>query len=176
MKKGPIALGMACLLALGACSDPGNGAGTGGTSSEEMSSVNSEEAGSTVESNGEGVGERADAGIEIKILEDQADDREHEHGGHVSISLKKDVMDSRVLVTTVTEAGEPLTEANVRFEYWLEGEEKHTYTDADENSEGVYEGISEFSEPGAYKLKVHVEKGDELHAHKPYLLEVAEKE
>ncbi|WP_273833797.1 FixH family protein [Guptibacillus sedimenti] len=179
MKKGPIALGMACLLALGACSDPGNGAGTGGTSSKEMSSVNSEETGSTVESNGEGVGETTDAGIEIKISEDQADDREHEeghgHGGHVSISLKNDVMDPALLVTTVTEAGESLTEANVRFEYWIEGEEKHTYTDADENSEGVYEGISEISEPGTYKLKVHVEKGDELHAHKPYVLEVAEK-
>ncbi|MYL65062.1 hypothetical protein GLW07_17020 [Bacillus hwajinpoensis] len=124
--------------------------------------------------------ETTGAGIEIKISEDQSDDREHEeghehgHGGHVSISLKNDEVDPTGLVTTITEAEEPLTEANVRFEYWIEGEKKHTYTDADENSEGVYEGISEISEPGTYTLKVHVEKGEELHT-QPYVLEVAEK-
>ena len=183
MKKGAVTIGIACLLALGACSETGNNAasGTGETSSEEMSSVNSEEAGSPVESDGEGAEEATDAGIEIKISEDQADDgeqeegHEHGHGGNVSISLKNDEMDPAVLVTTVTEAEQPLTEANVRFEYWIEGEEKHTYTDAEENSEGMYEGTSEISEPGTYMLKVHVEKGEELHTHKPYVLEVAEK-
>ncbi|MCA0173898.1 FixH family protein [Bacillus sp. RAR_GA_16] len=78
-------------------------------------------------------------------------------------------------MTTVTESEQPLTEANVRFEYWKEGEEKHTYTDTEENSEGMYEGTTEMSDPGTYKLKVHVEKGEELHTHKPYVLEVAEK-
>ncbi len=88
-----------------------------------MSSVNSEESGSAVECNGEGVKETTDAGIEIKISEDQSDDREYEegleqgHGGNVSISLKNDEVDPTVLVTTITEAGQPLTEANVRFEY-----------------------------------------------------------
>ena len=80
MKKGLVPIGIACWLALGACSGTGNNAasGTGDTSSEKMSSVNSEEVGSAVESNGEGVKETTDAGIEIKISEDQSDDREHE--------------------------------------------------------------------------------------------------
>ncbi|MFP3441928.1 hypothetical protein R0K18_29765, partial [Pantoea sp. SIMBA_133] len=75
-------IGIACLLALGACSGTGNNAasGPGETSSVKMSSVNSEEAGSAVESNGEGVEETTDAGIEIKISEDQSDDREHDEG------------------------------------------------------------------------------------------------
>ncbi|WP_166000480.1 FixH family protein [Bacillus sp. Cs-700] len=177
MKKATIAIGMAGLLALGACSDTGNSAESGETSSE----ANSEEVGSMeVNKEGGAAEEEADAGMEIMISESQADVSEHEeghgHGADVAISLENDEMDPAVLMTTITEAQQPLTEANVRFEYWKEGEEKHTYTDAEENSEGMYEGNLELSDPGMYKLKVHVEKGDELHTHKPYVLEVAEKE
>lgn len=182
MKKSAVAVGLACFVALGACSGPGESTTNGSekASNEEMSSTSvNGSAGSAVEKEGDGAEKTVDGGIKIMISEAQSDEGEHEdghgHGGHVSISLKNDEMDPAVLMTTVTESEQPLTEANVRFEYWKEGEEKHTYTDTEENSEGMYEGTTEMSDPGTYKLKVHVEKGEELHTHKPYVLEVAEK-
>ena len=180
MKKSSVAVGLACLVALGACSGPDD-SDTGKASNEEMShtSATNNEANTAVEKEGGVAEEAGDAGFKIRMTEDQSDESEHEeehgHGGHVGISLQNDEVDPTVLITTVTESEQPLTEANVRFEYWKEEEEKHTYSDAEENSEGMYEGATEISDPGTYKLKVHVEKGEELHTHKPYVLEVAEK-
>ncbi|MGE6204462.1 FixH family protein [Guptibacillus hwajinpoensis] len=166
MKRLSLTIGLTCLLALGACSGTGDDATN---SSEEMShsSMNSEETGSMSKN------EEAESSFKVMISEEKADEHEG-HGAHVSISLENDEMNPGVLKTTITEEEELLTEANVRFEYWKEGEEKHTYTETEEKGEGMYEGTSEISEPGMYKLKVHVEKGEELHTHKPYVLEVTE--
>ncbi|MGG1686591.1 FixH family protein [Pseudalkalibacillus sp. NRS-1564] len=182
MKRLSLTIGITCLLALGACSGAGDEAGGGNdatNSSEEasQSSMNSEEAGSmskNEETKSSEEEQMDESSFKVMISEEKTDEHEG-HGAHVSISLENDEMNPGVLMTTITEEEELLTEANVRFEYWKEGEEKHTYTETEENGEGMYEGTSEISDPGTYKLKVHVEKGEELHTHKPYVLEVTEK-
>ncbi|KEK21078.1 hypothetical protein BAMA_09820 [Bacillus manliponensis] len=60
------------------------------------------------------------------------------------------------------EAG--LTEANVKFEIWKDGAEKHEYVPAEEGTDGEYVSKHTFKEAGSYIVKVHVEKG-ELHEH-----------
>ncbi|WP_283152790.1 FixH family protein [Guptibacillus hwajinpoensis] len=175
VKRLSLTIGLASLLALGACSGTGDDATNSG---EEVSdsSMNSEETGSmskNEEAESSEEEQMNESSFKVMISEEKTDEHEG-HGAHVSISLENDEMNPGVLKTTITEEEELLTEANVRFEYWKEGEEKHTYTDTEENGEGMYEGTTEISEPGTYKLKVHVEKGEELHTHKPYVLEVTE--
>ncbi|MBN8209068.1 FixH family protein [Bacillus sp. NTK071] len=184
MKKVSLVIGIVFLLALAACSGTAdnslsNDTMANETSEEQMNNNdnNSTEAGEAMESNDE-VEEMSGPTLDIVITENSSDD-EGDHGDHhgseLGIMLKADEMDSTLLTTTVTEGKQSLTEANVRFEYWEEGEEQHTYTDAEEKGEGMYEGKIEISEPRTYMLKVHVEKGEELHTHKPYVLNVTEK-
>lgn len=65
----------------------------------------------------------------------------------------------------------PFSEANVRLEYWKDGQEKHTYMDTKENEKGKYQAKVTFKEPGNYHVKVHVKKGD-LHTYKAEKVEV----
>ncbi|WLR58915.1 FixH family protein [Guptibacillus hwajinpoensis] len=175
MKRISLTIGLTCLLALGACSGTGDEA-TNSSEEVSQSSMNSEETGSmskNEEAESSEEEQMEESSLKIMITEEKTEEHES-HGAHVSISLENDEMNPVVLMTKIAEEEELLTEANVRFEYWKEGEEKHTYTDTEENGEGMYEGTTEISEPGTYKLKVHVEKGEELHTHKPYVLEVTE--
>ncbi|MDO6654713.1 FixH family protein [Anaerobacillus sp. 1_MG-2023] len=175
MKRLSLTMGLTCLLALGACS--GTGDGSSGGNDAISSSMNSEETGSmskNEEAESSEEEQMDESSLKVMISEEKTDEHEG-HGAHVSISLKNNEINPGVLMTTITEEEELLTEANVRFEYWKEGEEKHTYTETEENGEGMYKGRSEISDLGTYKLKVHVEKGEELHTHKAYVLEVTEK-
>ncbi|WP_169525212.1 FixH family protein [Pseudalkalibacillus hwajinpoensis] len=183
MKKVSLMIGIVFLLALAACSDTAENSSSNDTmvnetSGEQMNNnaKNSTEAGDAMESNAEDE-ETSEPTLDIAITEDSSDD-EGDHGDHhgaeLGIMLEADETSSTLLTTTITEGEQSLTEANVRFEYWGEGEEQHTYTDAEEKGEGMYEGKVEISEPGTYMLKVHVEKGEELHTHKPFLLNVTE--
>ncbi|MGB8000452.1 MAG: FixH family protein, partial [Anaerobacillus sp.] len=176
------------LLALAACSgtseNSSNGSSSETSSNEQMNSesMNESEAGDAMENEEAAVSqedsEGADSSLTIMIKEEDSDDHnEHgeDHGAEIGISLQNDEMDPTLLMTEIQKGDQPLTEGDVRFEYWKEGEEKHIYTDTEEKGEGMYEGMAEISEPGTYNLKVHVEKGEELHTHKPYVLEVTEK-
>ena len=177
-------IGLVFLLALAACS----GTGENSSSNEKMAieaseekvndSKNSTEAGDVMESSDEEEDEMSEPAWEIVITEESSDD-EGDHGDHhaadLDIMLDADEMDPTLLKTSVIEEMQGLPEANVRFEYWKEGEEQHTYTDAEENGEGMYDGKVEISEPVTYMLKVHVEKGEDLHTHRAFVLDVKEK-
>ena len=94
---------------------------------------------------------------------------EHHHGsGDVSITFPLEaeypVGKSSTLHVSFEESGAPLTDANVRFEVWKDGAEKHEYIDASEKENGVYQSEYSFSETGNYKIQVHIEKG-EIHEH-----------
>lgn len=188
MKRIPLIIGLAFLLALAACSgaseNSSNGSSSETSSNEQMNSesMNESEAGDAMgnEEAAESQADRedTDSSFDIMINEASSDmDAEHseDHGAEIGIALQHDEMDPTLLMTEIQKGDQPLTEGDVRFEYWKEGEEKHIYTDTEEQGEGMYEGMAEISEPGTYNLKVHVEKGEELHTHKPYVLEVTEK-
>lgn len=76
-----------------------------------------------------------------------------------------------MLMAHLQKDNKPLSEANVRLEYWQEGQKKHTYIDTKENEKGKYQANVTFSEPGSYHMKVHVKKG-ELHTHKEEKIKV----
>ncbi|WP_347551533.1 FixH family protein [Pseudalkalibacillus hwajinpoensis] len=115
--------------------------------------------------------------LKKEIMEEISDGHhEDHHRPELNTMLENDTQDPAVLMTEVLEDGHQLVEADVRFEYWKEGEEKHTYTDAEEMGEGMYEAKIEIPEPRTYNMKVHVEKGEQLHSHKPYVLKVTEKD
>lgn len=62
--------------------------------------------------------------------------------------------------------GNPLPKAEVEFEIWKEGVNKHQYVEAKEKKDGEYVKIYTFPEPGIYHVQLHVEKPSEkLHEH-----------
>jgi len=92
---------------------------------------------------------------------------EHHHGGamiHFMTSQPPVANQPVELTAHVQHDDQPLTEAQVRFEYWIGNEEKHHFIDATEKSPGVYVASSTFSSTGEYQVKTHVEKGD-IHDH-----------
>lgn len=67
--------------------------------------------------------------------------------------------------------GEPLKGAAVFFEYWKEGSTDSKLLKAQEGNDGKYEKRIQFTEPGTYKVQVHVEK-DDFHEHQLQTVEV----
>lgn len=62
--------------------------------------------------------------------------------------------------------GNPLKEAEVEFEIWKEGNNKHQYVKAEEKKDGEYMKIYTFPDTGTYHVQLHVEKPSEkLHEH-----------
>lgn len=84
-----------------------------------------------------------------------------------TIKANKEVM----LMAHLQKDNKPFSEASVRFEYWKEGQEKHTFTDTKENEKGQYQAKVTFDELGNYTVKIHFKKG-ELHSHKEEKVEV----
>jgi uncharacterized protein with ACT and thioredoxin-like domain len=101
---------------------------------------------------------------------------DHHHSEIVIDLLTDEAIKSNqatTLATTIKNGESELTEANVRFEIWKDGEENHVYIDAEESKSGHYEQVYKFLESGAYIVKVHVEK-DEIHDHIEQTLTVTE--
>lgn len=74
----------------------------------------------------------------------------------------------------VTLDDEHLSDANVRFELWMDDEDDdRTWIDAEETDE-QYEAIHTFTEPGSYHIQIHVENDEDLHEHAQYEVEVSE--
>ncbi|WP_180953587.1 FixH family protein [Bacillus sp. T33-2] len=93
----------------------------------------------------------------------------HEHGhSQLSIEFPKEaayqVNKDATLVAHITSGSEPLTEAEVSFEIWQEGQQKHEYVDAAEAGKGEYKVAKTFSSPGLYNITIHVKKA-EIHDH-----------
>ena len=98
---------------------------------------------------------------------DKQDDHDHHHSEIVIDLLTDEAIKANqatTLATTIKNGESELTEANVRFEIWKDGEENHVYIDAEESKSGHYEQVYKFLESGAYFVKVHVLK-DEIHDH-----------
>ncbi|MBT2758671.1 FixH family protein [Mesobacillus foraminis] len=106
-------------------------------------------------------------------------DESHEHGhGHESTvtvdfqsGTELKINEKTNLSVSIQEAGKPLTQAEIRFEIWKEGREKHDFIEAAEAGEGVYEAERTFSESGRYQINVHVTKGS-LHEHQMFTITV----
>ncbi|AQS54771.1 FixH family protein [Novibacillus thermophilus] len=103
---------------------------------------------------GHGHGEHGDA-LVIHLMEPET--LAAGEGAEWAVHLEKD--------------GAPLSEAEVKVEFWKTGEEKHEFVDMTEGQNGKYTAELAFAEPGEYQLTVHVEKG-ELHEHKEEVVNV----
>lgn len=67
---------------------------------------------------------------------------------------------------------EPLGNANVRYEIFNDGSEKHDWVETEETEPGEYSGSFTFSEEGIYTVITHVENDEGLHEHKEQKVEV----
>lgn len=98
------------------------------------------------------------------------EDHGHEDGhgkevtGHIMLADKVEAGEEIELTGHAMTGDQALTEADVRFEVWKDGEEKHEFIDASEDSAGEYKSTHVFSDAGTYHVKLHIEKG-ELHTH-----------
>ncbi|MDR9791968.1 FixH family protein [Aeribacillus pallidus] len=94
----------------------------------------------------------------------------HEHSkGSVDIQLElpENVKaNAETLIQTKIQAeNAPLLNANVRYEIWKDGSEKHDWVDTAEKGKGTYEAKYTFSDPGTYQIQVHVNNDEGLHEH-----------
>lgn len=101
---------------------------------------------------------------------------EHHHGPSVDMHFQPaDVIKANTaaaLTVHLVQNNQPLTDAKVRFEYWLAEGDKHEFVDARETKAGEYTANSAiFPASGSYTVKVHVEKGD-IHDHREYPVSV----
>ncbi|HEX7064610.1 MAG TPA: FixH family protein [Bacillales bacterium] len=95
----------------------------------------------------------------------------HHHHAGVSFDLNKTMAKANQrteIKVSLEKDGEALSNALVRYEYWMEGgKRKHYYTDKKKTGEqGSYTATVTFPSTGTYHFKVHVYKGDHLHTHK----------
>ncbi|GAB6933133.1 FixH family protein [Calditerricola satsumensis] len=92
----------------------------------------------------------------------------HDHGS-LTLDVKMDepiVAGKKERISiVVAQGGHPLSGARVRLEYGREGAQKRAFADAHEEQPGTYVTTVAFPEPGAYRVRVHVEK-EPLHDHK----------
>lgn len=183
MKKLSVVLGLSLLLAACGASEEeakenSGSSNSGETNSGEMNegnsgSMNDSDAKKSEDeqsSDGEEESNATDS-LMVEIMEKEKEDEGH-HASDVHIMLEKDSDNPKVLTAKVKNGDSAIEGASVRFEYWKEGEEKHIYTDAEEVGTGEYQAKTEIMDAGTYNMKVHVEKGEDLHTHKPYTLNV----
>lgn len=87
---------------------------------------------------------------------------DHHHGTGLLIHFMNDegikANQEAELMAHISYKNTPLQGARVRFEVWMEGQEKHEYIDAFEGGDGEYSAVKNFSEQGQYNIKIHVEE------------------
>lgn len=98
------------------------------------------------------------------------EDEQSQHHHHSAISIQLEVADvieanKETVLTANVHADDhtALTGADVQFEIWQDGDEKHYYVVANEVND-TYQASTTFSTQGKYNVRVHVLKG-ELHDH-----------
>ncbi|MFD3447878.1 FixH family protein [Microbacteriaceae bacterium 4G12] len=97
-----------------------------------------------------------------------------EHHSDVMMHFTADNLKANVATPVkahVMQKNEPVTGAEVQFEIWKDGSDKHEYVPAKEGKNGEYTATPTFKEAGSYTMKLHVKKG-ELHAHTEQKVEV----
>lgn len=111
---------------------------------------------------------------------DAGEEEDHDHhaqteGFHMHFMEPESVqIDEEINLTVHLHLdGDEMEGANVRYEIIPEGEEGDAaWVDAEETVAGEYTTAHEFTEPGTYKLVIHVEDDAELHEHDEYIIEV----
>ncbi|WP_085992670.1 FixH family protein [Oceanobacillus senegalensis] len=105
---------------------------------------------------------------------------DHEHGEHhdgVAIQFiepDNTKVDEPLDLTVHLEInGEPLTNANVRYEIVHDEQSDNVaWVDTEESDLGEYYSQHSFKEAGTYTITIHVENDEGLHEHKEYPIEV----
>ncbi|RFU61439.1 FixH family protein [Peribacillus glennii] len=99
----------------------------------------------------------------------------HEHSEDISFEIISPINNHTGLVmdfkVVIMHGGHPLSNANVDFEFWKEGETNHQVIEAAESKDGIYYAKLGFQQKGEYTVKIHVEKGS-IHEHKEMYLTV----
>lgn len=92
----------------------------------------------------------------------------HDHGEGVTLHIESpsaiQAGKNAKFKGLVMDYGKPLENAEVQFEYWKDGSDKHAYSDTAELKPGEYETTLRFDAPGTYRVKLHVEK-EKIHDH-----------
>ncbi|WP_162595946.1 FixH family protein [Bacillus sp. CGMCC 1.16541] len=105
---------------------------------------------------------------EALVEDSHSKEAEHHHHG-ASISLTPNVAvkgEETILSATVKVEEQSLPEADVRFEIWKDGTDKHDWVNAVEQKESnSYDAPYTFGEEGTYYVQVHVENDAGLHEH-----------
>lgn len=114
-------------------------------------------------------------GIADSHTEQGHDSSQHHDHSAITIQFKtEDVLQvnkSTLLTATIlADDHHALLEADVQFEIWQDGDEKHFYVRATEQ-DGSYQATTTFEKQGKYNVRVHVLKGD-LHDHSEQVVEV----
>ncbi|WP_233569737.1 FixH family protein [Falsibacillus albus] len=109
-----------------------------------------------------------------------AEDHDHADGDHHDSSvdihfMKPETISANQNVTLtahIMKENQPLENADVRFEIWQDGSDKHEYIDAKAASTGQYKSSYTFKNTGKYNVKIHVENKVGLHEHIEQTVEV----
>lgn len=115
--------------------------------------------------------------FKVGNIEGSAQSHGHNHGetnGLMVMLMKPDTIQANEeveLTAHLQNDNKPFTKSSVRFEYWKDGSNNHTFVDAEEMENGKYKANITFTSPGTYNVKTHVKKGD-LHTHQVESIEV----
>lgn len=107
----------------------------------------------------------------FQVGQSSAEREDHHHDSkarlHLMLPDSPQKGKSTVITGHVMDAkGNPVTGAEVEFEIWKEGNNKHQYVKAEEKKNGEYIKIFTFPETGTYHVQLHVEKpSKKLHEH-----------
>ncbi|MCD5324284.1 MULTISPECIES: FixH family protein [Pontibacillus] len=103
------------------------------------------------------------------------DSTEHAHGTNIMahIMLPENVKSGEEVTLTghLQHDEAPFKGAEVQFEIWKDGTDKHNYVEATEPKDGEYQATYTFDEAANYHVKLHFKKED-LHDHKETTLTV----
>ncbi|OLN21254.1 hypothetical protein BTO30_16100 [Domibacillus antri] len=108
----------------------------------------------------------------VEVIEQELAEEGHGHH-HVSIDFTAEAAEQEAInLQTVLQLEEkPLTQADVSFEIWQDGDEKHEYVAAVEQDSGTYSAAYQYPDKGTYIVNIHVVKG-ELHDHQEQTISI----
>ncbi|WP_174732597.1 FixH family protein [Mesobacillus harenae] len=103
-----------------------------------------------------------------KSADDGTNEDHHHHSGVSIVQTTGEINagEQTLLTVSISQDGNPLSDASVRFEVWGDEETKHEYIDAAEVSgkAGQYQAAKVFPAAGRYHVITHLKK-DKLHDH-----------
>lgn len=109
--------------------------------------------------------------------EEQGHEHDHGHTDGFALHFVKPenatAGEETELMTHLEIDGQPLVDANVRYEVSSDVlGEKHLWIDAEETAQGEFTAVHPFEQAGVYTVKIHVKNKDGLHEHEEFTVEV----